>query len=46
MFYAPDLDLYIAGTTDQSASPHDWHWPFLEAAGRADITQLQTGSER
>jgi D-alanyl-D-alanine carboxypeptidase len=46
MFYAPDLDLYIAGTTNQSASPHDWHWPFLEAARRADITQLQTGSER
>jgi D-alanyl-D-alanine carboxypeptidase len=46
MFYAPDLDLYIAGTTNQSASHHDWHWPFLEAARRAAVTPFPTGSER
>lgn len=46
MFYAPDLDLYLAGTTNQSASPHDWHWPLLEAAGRAAVTQSRTRSRR
>jgi D-alanyl-D-alanine carboxypeptidase len=46
MFFAPDLDLYLAGTTNQSASPHDWHWQFLETAGRAAVTQPRTGSER
>jgi D-alanyl-D-alanine carboxypeptidase len=46
MFFSPDLDLYFAGTTNQSASPHDWHWPLLEVARRAAITQPRTGNER
>jgi len=32
MLYCPELDLYMAGTTNQSATRDDWHWPFLEAA--------------
>jgi D-alanyl-D-alanine carboxypeptidase len=43
MFFAPDLGLYLAGTTNQSASPHDWHWQLLEAA-RAAVTRPRAGS--
>lgn len=35
MFYCPQLDVHVAGTTNQSESPADWHWRFLDAAGAA-----------
>lgn len=35
MVYCRDLDLFFAGTTNQSACDPNWHWPFLQAAGAA-----------
>ena len=34
MVFCPELDLYFAGTSNQSHGPANWHWPFLEAARR------------
>lgn len=35
MFYSPRLDIHVAGTTNQSSGPANWHWDFLEAARTA-----------
>ena len=35
MYYSPTLDLYLAGTVNQSAAASDWHWRLLVTAGAA-----------
>jgi D-alanyl-D-alanine carboxypeptidase len=32
MVHCRELDVFFAGTTNQSAGNPNWHWPFLEAA--------------
>lgn len=38
MLYGPALDLFLAGTVNQSAAPADWHWRFLDAARQESCT--------